>query len=133
MDIQVTLWENSANGSVLAKGFVKLGGFVQINITLFSGRSGPFISFPSYKKQDGTWQETAGPVSKEFREAITAAVVEAYNRSSSPAPGRGYNVQEPPARTQYQGQAAARNNNNANAGDGGNSNPDTALTGGIPF
>mgnify|MGYP003085845457 CR=1 FL=1 len=41
MDIQVTLWENSSNGSTLARGFVKIGGFVQINISIYSGRNGP--------------------------------------------------------------------------------------------
>lgn len=103
MDIQVTLWENSAYGNALAKGFVKIGGFVQINIVVYNGRNGLFIGFPSYKKQDGTYQETAGPVSKEAREAITAAVSKAYNNSSNSTPS--YNVQEPPA-PQYKGQAA---------------------------
>ena len=107
MDIQVTLWENSSNGSTLARGFVKIGGFVQINISIYSGRNGPFVAFPSYKKQDGTWQETAGPVSKESREAITAAVLNAYNRTSSGNNGNRYNVQVPPE-VQYQGQAATR-------------------------
>ena len=64
MDMQVTLWDNSSSGSTLARGFVKFGGFVQINISIYSGRNGPFVLFPSYKKQDGTYQETAGPVSK---------------------------------------------------------------------
>lgn len=103
MDIQVTLWENSASGNALAKGFVKIGGFVQINIVVYNGRNGLFIGFPSYKKQDGTYQETAGPVSKEAREAITAAVSKVYNNSSNSIPS--YNVQEPPP-SQYKGQAA---------------------------
>lgn len=135
MDIQVTLWENSSNGSTLARGFVKIGGFVQINISIYSGRNGPFIAFPSYKKQDGTWQETAGPVSKESREAITAAVLNAYNKGSAPAGGNGYNVVEPP-RTQYQGQAAARSNYDPNVGNSNGqqqANPDHAPIGGIPF
>lgn len=110
MDMQVTLWDNSSSGSTLARGFVKFGGFVQINISIYSGRNGPFVLFPSYKKQDGTYQETAGPVSKEAREAITAAVLSAYGNkgSSCHQTGNGYNVQEPPPRSQYQGQAAAR-------------------------
>lgn len=103
MDIQVTLWENSASGNVLAKGFVRIGGFVQINIAVLNGRNGPFVSYPSYKKQDGSYQETAGPAHKEAREAITAAVIQAYNNSSNSTPS--YNVQEPPA-SQYKGQAA---------------------------
>ena len=103
MDIQVILWENSASGNALAKGFVKIGGFVQINIVVYNGRNGLFIGFPSYKKQDGTYQETAGPVSKEAREAITAAVIQAYSKGSNSTPS--YNVQEPPA-PQYKGQAA---------------------------
>ena len=103
MDIQVTLWENSASGNVLAKGFVRIGGFVQINIAVLNGRNGPFVSYPSYKKQDGSYQETAGPAHKEAREAITAAVIQAYSKGSSSTPS--YNVQEPPA-PQYKGQAA---------------------------
>lgn len=103
MDIQVTLWENSTSGNILAKGFVRIGGFVQINIAVLNGRNGPFVSYPSYKKQDGSYQETAGPAHKEAREAITAAVIQAYNNSANSTPS--YNVQEPPA-TQYKGQAA---------------------------
>ena len=103
MDIQVTLWENSASGNVLAKGFVRIGGFVQINIAVLNGRNGPFVSYPSYKKQDGSYQETAGPAHKEAREAITAAVIQAYSKGSNSTPS--YNVQEPPT-PQYKGQAA---------------------------
>lgn len=103
MDIQVTLWDNSASGNVLAKGFVRIGGFVQINIAVLNGRNGPFVSYPSYKKQDGNYQETAGPAHKEAREAITAAVIQAYSKGSNSTPS--YNVQEPPA-PQYKGQAA---------------------------
>lgn len=134
MNIQVTLWENSSNGSTLARGFVKIEGFVQINISIYSGRNGPFVAFPSYKKQDGTWQETAGPVSKESREAITAAVLNAYNKGSTPTAGNGYNVVEPP-QAQYQGQAAARSNDYSNVGNSnsGNANTDHMPTGGIPF
>lgn len=134
MNIQVTLWENSSNGSTLARGFVKIEGFVQINISIYSGRNGPFVAFPSYKKQDGTWQETAGPVSKESREAITAAVLNAYNKSSAQTAGNGYNVVEPP-QAQYQGQAAARSNDYSNVGNGnsGNANTGHMPTGGIPF
>jgi hypothetical protein len=134
MNIQVTLWENSSNGSTLARGFVKIEGFVQINISIYSGRNGPFVAFPSYKKQDGTWQETAGPVSKESREAITAAVLSAYNKGSAQTAGNGYNVVEPP-QAQYQGQAAARSNDYSNVGNGniGNANTGHMPTGGIPF
>lgn len=134
MNIQVTLWENSSNGSTLARGFVKIEGFVQINISIYSGRNGPFVAFPSYKKQDGTWQETAGPVSKESREAITAAVLNAYNKGSAQTAGNGYNVVEPP-QAQYQGQAAARSNDYSNVGNSniGNANTGHMPTGGIPF
>ena len=103
MDIQVTLWDNSASGNVLAKGFVRIGGFVQINIAVLNGRNGPFVSYPSYKKQDGSYQETAGPAHKEAREAITAAVIQAYSKGSNST--SSYNVQEPPV-PQYKGQAA---------------------------
>lgn len=115
MDIQVTLWENSASGNVLAKGFVRIGGFVQINIAVLNGRNGPFVSYPSYKKQDGSYQETAGPAHKEAREAITAAVIQAYSKGSNSTPS--YNVQEPPP-SQYKGQAAKPKAQSEGEGEG---------------
>lgn len=74
VSIEVKLWPKNDRAPGERTGFIKVGGTVQINIVVMKTDGRYWIKYPSFKKADGTWQETAGPVSKEAREAIIEAV-----------------------------------------------------------
>ena len=83
--VEVKLWPKREGGIGERQGFVKIDGFVQININVMKNdRGGYWISYPSYKKADGTWQETAGPVNKEARDFILDSVMK-YMQSEGSA------------------------------------------------
>ena len=65
-------------GKVKARGNIIIHDKVRINISVIEGKSGPFVSYPSYKKQDGTWENYVAPVSRDVSDLINQAVVEDY-------------------------------------------------------
>lgn len=80
-NIEVRLWDPRP-GEENVSGFITLNGGFRCDFTLRNGKNGQFLSFPSYKKKDGTWQETAGPTNKDVRTAITNAVIQAAQERS---------------------------------------------------
>lgn len=99
LTVKVHLWDKRPTDKYVAAGYVVVNDAIQINITLWGDDSrGYFISYPGYKKQDGKWQETAGPVNKEIREAILDAVQRAKTQTgkaeSKPAPKKTEDVTE---------------------------------------
>lgn len=65
-------------GKVKARGNIVIHDKLRINISVIEGKSGPFVSYPSYKKQDGTWENYVAPVSRDVSDLINQAVVEDY-------------------------------------------------------
>lgn len=59
----------------LEDGAVNLSSF-----KLLTGKDGPWLGVPSENK-DGEWEDLVFPVSKEFREELTKAAVEAYKEA----------------------------------------------------
>lgn len=77
----VQLFTNYAQGNRIAGGFLTVADSIKININLLKTKTGGyFVSFPSYQKKDGTWANYVDTVSKEAREEITRAVINAYER-----------------------------------------------------
>lgn len=65
-------------GKIKARGNIVIHDKVRINISVIEGKSGPFVSYPSYKKQDGTWESYVAPVSRDVSDLINQAVAEDY-------------------------------------------------------
>lgn len=75
-EIRVTLRDEER-----LKGFANVTfdeAFVVRGMKIIQGNNGFFVSMPSRKRPDGTYQDIAHPVSKEMRETIEMKVLEAY-------------------------------------------------------
>jgi stage V sporulation protein G len=55
--------------------------FVIRGMKVINGKTGFFISMPSRKKTDGTYQDIAHPINNETREMIENAILEKYKEA----------------------------------------------------
>ena len=63
---------------VLANASVTFGGvFVVTGLKVIDGKKGVFVSMPQYKYK-GEWKDSCFPITGEFREELSEAVLEAY-------------------------------------------------------
>lgn len=53
--------------------------FVVRNLKLIEGKKGIFLAFPSQVRKNGTRNDIAFPIKKEFRQRIVDAVMDVYN------------------------------------------------------
>ena len=75
-DIRVFPIEDG-NG-ILANVSVTFGGvFVVTGLKIIEGKKGAFVSMPQYKHK-GEWKDSCFPITGEFREELSEAVLEAY-------------------------------------------------------
>lgn len=75
-EIRVTLRDEER-----LKGFANVTfdeAFVVRGMKIIQGNNGFFVSMPSRKRPDGTYQDIAHPVSQEMRQTIEMKVLEAY-------------------------------------------------------
>jgi stage V sporulation protein G len=54
--------------------------FVIRGLKVINGSRGYFVSMPSRRRPDGTYQDMAHPINTEMRHHLEQAVLEAYNR-----------------------------------------------------
>lgn len=59
--------------------------FVVHDIKVIEGTEGPFIAMPSRKTNDGEYKDIAHPINTETREAVKAAILEAYTNELAKA------------------------------------------------
>ncbi len=57
--------------------------FVIRGMKVISGNKGLFISMPSRKRPDGTYQDIAHPVNTDMRRHLERAVLEAYEKETA--------------------------------------------------
>ena len=69
------------------------GAFAIRNIRLQEGKNGPFLSFPSYKSQNG-YVDICFPVTSELRQRMTDQAVEAYQQVLSQHQSQGHQQDE---------------------------------------
>ena len=75
-DIRVFPVEDG-NG-ILANVSVTFGGvFVVTGLKIIEGKKGAFVSMPQYKYK-GEWKDSCFPITGDFREELSEAVLEAY-------------------------------------------------------
>ena len=75
-EIRVTLRDEER-----LKGFANVtfdDAFVIRGMKIIQGNNGFFVSMPSRKRPDGTYQDIAHPVNKDMRTSIEMKVLEAY-------------------------------------------------------
>lgn len=63
--------------------------FVVRDLKIIAGTNGLFVAMPSKKRKDGTYRDTAHPLSSQMREAIETRVLGAYKTELSRAPEVG--------------------------------------------
>lgn len=52
--------------------------FVVHDFKIFTGTKGLFVSMPSIKTREGEYRDTAHPVTKQTRELLNTAILDAY-------------------------------------------------------
>ncbi len=69
-------------GSVRAYASVNLNDCFAIrNVKVMDGTNGLFVAMPSYKSGNGEYKDVCFPVTKEFREQLNNAVIDAYKQA----------------------------------------------------
>lgn len=81
--------KEGSDSKLLAMANLELGSTLKVNgVRIFSGQDGPFVVMPSYKTREG-YKDHCYPTTKEFREAISETVLEAYENDSKGAAREG--------------------------------------------
>ena len=82
MDITVRINKINTTGNVKATASVTLDECFGIRgVKVMEGKNGLFISMPSYKSANGQYNDYCFPVTAEFRQALSDAVIDAYKLS----------------------------------------------------
>lgn len=82
--------KEGSDSKVLGYAILELGAALTVNdVVIRQGEKGPFVSMPSYKTKDGEYKEVCHPITKEFRDAISSTVLDAYKRSDKEAVRNG--------------------------------------------
>ena len=76
---EVRIYKAKGNGAVKAYASVSLDNeFIVKGIKVLEGENGLWVSMPSRKAKDGSFQDIFHPASREAREKIVNAVLNAY-------------------------------------------------------
>ena len=76
---EVRIYKTRGNGSVKAYASVSFDNeFVVKGLKVVEGERGLWVSMPSRKLKDGSFQDIFHPVSREARDKIVDAVLKAY-------------------------------------------------------
>jgi len=62
--------------------------FVIRGLKIINGNKGYFISMPSKRRPDGTYQDVAHPINSEMRRTLERMVLEAYEREIKAREGK---------------------------------------------
>ncbi len=77
---EVRIYKTKGNGVVKAYATVSLDNeFVVRGIKIVDSGKGLYVSMPSRKLKDGSYQDVFHPMNKAAREKIVKAVLKAYN------------------------------------------------------
>ncbi len=80
MKIDVKIGSIHPDGNVRAYASVNLNDCFAIrNIKIVDSTKGMFIAMPSYKTGNGEYKDICFPITKEFREQLNQAVLQAYD------------------------------------------------------
>lgn len=88
MKVEITIYKNKTEKSKI-KGRVSLlfdKSFVVSGLKIIDGSNGLFVAYPSYQTSDGTYKDIAYPLTKEYRENLSKAIIEKYKKESEFTP-----------------------------------------------
>ena len=81
------------------KGFANVtfdNSFVIRGMKIISGQTGFFVSMPSRRRSDGTYQDIAHPITSQMRHLVEEAVLKAYHTAlNNQKPSSGGNASLP--------------------------------------
>lgn len=82
MKVDVKIGSIRPEGSVRAYASVNLNDCFAIrNVKVMDSTKGLFVAMPSYKAGSGEYKDICFPVTKEFREQLNNAVIDAYKQA----------------------------------------------------
>ena len=82
MDITVRINKINTTGAVKANASVTLDECFGIRgVKVMDGKNGLFINMPSYKAANGEYKDICFPVTADFRQELSDAVIDAYKLS----------------------------------------------------
>lgn len=103
MKVDVKIGSIHPEGNIRAYASVNLNDCFAIrNVKVVDSTKGLFIAMPSYKAGNGEYKDICFPVTKEFREQLNNAVIDAYHQvlAQSQNQGQGQKQGEPAPSTQ---------------------------------
>lgn len=84
MKVDVKISSIRPEGNVRAYASINLNDCFAIrNVKVVDSSKGLFIAMPSYKSGNGEYKDICFPVTKDFREQLNNAVIDAYNQALS--------------------------------------------------
>ena len=96
-EVSVRVHSLRTDGPVLANASVNLNGcFAVRGVRIMNGSDGPFVSMPSYKS-GSEYKDICFPCTKEFRQQLHQAVLDAYEQALVQLPQRQQAQEAPPA------------------------------------
>ena len=98
MKVDVKIGSIRPEGSVRAIASVNLNDCFAIrNVKVLESSKGLFVSMPSYRAGNGEYKDICFPVTKEFREQLNSAVMDAYHQVQLQVQGQKQDAtQQPP-------------------------------------
>jgi len=82
MKVDVKISSIRPEGNVRAYASINLNDCFAIrNVKVVDSSKGLFIAMPSYKAGNGEYKDICFPVTKEFREQLNNAVIDAYHKA----------------------------------------------------
>jgi stage V sporulation protein G len=82
MKVDVKISSIRPEGNIRAYASINLNDCFAIrNVKVVDSSKGLFIAMPSYKAGNGEYKDICFPVTKEFREQLNSAVIDAYHQA----------------------------------------------------
>ncbi|BAL01481.1 stage V sporulation protein G [Oscillibacter valericigenes Sjm18-20] len=95
MKVDVKIGSIRPQGSVRAFASINLNDCFAIrNVKVVDSTKGLFVAMPSYKDRGGEYKDICFPVTKEFREQLNRAVMDAYHQALTQSQNQGQNQQK---------------------------------------
>lgn len=89
MKVDVKIGSIRPDGTVRAFASINLNDCFAIrNVKVVDSTKGLFVAMPSYKAGNGEYKDICFPVTKEFREQLNQAVLDAYHQALTQSQGQ---------------------------------------------
>lgn len=97
MKVDVKIGSIRPEGNVRAFASINLNDCFAIrNVKVVDSSKGLFVAMPSYKAGNGEYKDICFPVTREFREQLNQAVIDAYHQALTQSQGQNRQKAETP-------------------------------------